>query len=179
MFFFKENRKNSYRKESNDNFDPFFDHKKRARRRLVGSIIFAILILFFVNFFFKETPNLLVEEVTLEISEESLMQKEIVKEFKKLEQLMGRNITEEDINTLKKIEKKRWVLKTDFFLTKEKIKNLKEKFKKEGHRSALKMKKIGGINVYYLVLGPYDQLTAEKLRTQLITRGIKVDINRL
>ena len=56
---------------------------------------------------------------------------------------------------------------------------LDKKFKKEGHRSALKMKKIGGINVYYLVLGPYDQLTAEKLRTQLITRGIKVDINRL
>ena len=44
MFFFKENRKNSFRKENNDNLDPFFDYKKKARHRLVGSIIFAILI---------------------------------------------------------------------------------------------------------------------------------------
>ena len=41
------------------------------------------------------------------------------------------------------------------------------------------MKKIDNIDVYYLVLGPYDQLTAEKLRIQFITRGIRVDINQL
>ncbi len=179
MFFFKENRKNSFRKENNDNLDPFFDYKKKARHRLVGSIIFAILILFLGNFFFKETPNLLVKEVTLEISKESLMQEETIKEFKRLLYLMGRNITEEDINALKKIEKKRWILETEFVSIKEKINGLREKLTKEGHKPALKMKKIGDIRVYYLVLGPYDQLTAEKLRIQFITRGIKVDINRL
>ncbi len=173
---FKNKRSND--KGSSQVADPFYDHKRKSRHRLIGSLLFAVFVFIIVEIFFKENPDYFIKDLLVDVPNEERAKDKIVAEFRRLVSLLGRRLNEDDIRMIKQVNQRRWNVEIGSFLAKEKASTLQKKISKEGYDAKLRRKKIETIDVYTIKIGPLKLEAAEELRLLFLSRGFSVTLSR-
>ena len=158
--------------------DPFLAAKKKARYRLVGVCLFSFLLFFLGSFFFSMPPKHLPSEFVVETPEENRSSRELAAQYQRLNKKLGKQLVDEDVITLKKLKNPIWYVEAGVFGNRNKANLLNERLILEGYSTNLKKRKVGDRNIFILLLGPYDLVTAEEIMNKLISKGLKADLNR-
>jgi hypothetical protein len=170
--------KNAAKKPAVQLVDPLYDIKRRSRHRLLGALIFSFFVFVAGNFFFKENPDYFVEDLLVEIPDESIAKDEIVAEFRRLVDLLGRKISEDDIRLIKNSNKQKWSLELGLFLDKKKAMAFQDGLVRRGFKAKTKIKKVEGTNIYSVFIGSLNRKSAEELRIMFLSEGFSVSLTR-